>query len=106
MNIHIEDDALTEILEYGRTNEKKYRKLPKEAIKGFVKTVNRLRAASRIEDLFRIKSLNYEALHGDLEGLESVRCTLTWRLIFRSYPKEDSIVITEISLIELSHHYD
>lgn len=106
MNIHIEDDALTEILKYGKTNDKKYRKLPKEAIKGFIKAVNKLRAASRIEDLYRINSLNYEALHGNLEGLESVRCTLTWRLVFRSYHKEDSIVITEISLIEISHHYD
>ena len=65
-----------------------------------------MRAAQRIEDLFRLKGLNYEALHGDRKGQESVRCYATWRLIFKSSPLDGSIVITEIELLEISHHYD
>lgn len=34
------------------------------------------------------------------------RCNDTWRLIFKSSPLDGSIVITEIELLEISHHYD
>lgn len=51
MNIYTEDEALMELLEYGKTNDKRYRKLPKEAVKGFVKAVKLLAIAIRIEDL-------------------------------------------------------
>ncbi len=75
-------------------------------IKGYKKAVDYMKAAERIEDLFRLKGLHYEALHGDREGQESVRCNDVWRLIFRSFPLDGSIVITEIELLEISHHYD
>ncbi len=106
MNITSEDKALIELYEDGKTSDKKYRKLPVQVIKGYRKAVNYMRAAQRIEDLFRLKGLNYEALRGDRKGQESVRCNDAWRLIFRSSPADGSIIITEIELLEISHHYD
>lgn len=106
MNINTEDDALLELYLYGKTSDKKYKKLPAEAIKGFKKAVDYMKAASRIEDLFRFKGLNYEKLKGNRKGQESVRCNDTWRLIFQSSALDGSIIITEIELIEISHHYD
>lgn len=53
-------------------------------LKVIIKAYNHLRAAKRIEDLFRIGSLHYERLKGDLKDFESVRCTGRWRLIFKS----------------------
>lgn len=41
-------------------------------MKGYIKAYNHLRAAKRIEDLFRIGSLHYERLKGDLKDFESV----------------------------------
>lgn len=106
MNIYTEDEALLELLEYGKTNDMRYKKLPKEAVKGFLKAVKYLTLATRIEDLYRFKGLNYEALNGDYEGYESVRCNDTWRLIFKSYAQEASFIVTEVSLIKISHHYE
>ena len=71
-----------------------------------VKAVNKMRAATRIEDIMRDHGLRYERLHGDRKDQESVRCNDVWRLIFQSSPADGSIIITEIELIEISHHYD
>ncbi len=53
MNIYTEDEALIELLEEGCTNDKRYKRLPKDVIKGYIKAYNHLKAATRIEDLFR-----------------------------------------------------
>lgn len=68
MNITSEDEALFELYENGKTSDKRYRRLPIQVIKGYKKAVDYMRAAQRIEDLFRLKGLNYEALHGDRKG--------------------------------------
>ena len=106
MNITSADEALLELFEMGKTSSKKDRRLPMAAIKGYVKAVNKMRAATRIEDIMRDRGLRYERLRGDRKGEESVRCNDVWRLIFRSYPENESIVITEIELLEISYHYD
>lgn len=105
MNIYTEDVALIELLEQGCTNDKRYRNLPMEVVEGYVKAYNHLKAAKRIEDLFRIGSLHYERLKGNLKDFESVRCNNRWRLIFKSSAIDDSLIITEIELIEISNHY-
>ena len=76
-----------------------------EVVKGYAKAYNHLKAAKRIEDLFRIGSLHYERLKGNLKDFESVRCNNRWRLIFKSSAIDDSLIITEIELIEISNHY-
>lgn len=47
MNKTSEDVALLELFENGKTSDKKYKKLPAAAIKGYVKAVNKMRAATR-----------------------------------------------------------
>ena len=39
-------------------------RLPKDVVKQYVKTVNYLKAARRIEDLYLIKSLHYSKKNG------------------------------------------
>ena len=106
MNIYTENEALKDLIVYGKTKDKRYSKLPKEAIKGFIKAISYLKAVERIEDLYRFKGLNYEKLIGKRKGQESVRCDRTWRLIFKSSPKDNCIIITEVELIEISKHYE
>lgn len=106
MNVTSEDKALLELYEKGKTSDKRYRMLPVQVIKGYRKAVDKMKAAPRIEELFRMNGLNYEALRGNRKGQESVRCNGAWRLIFKSSPLDGSIVITEIELLEISHHYD
>lgn len=45
MNIYTEDEALIELLEVGCTNDKRYKRLPKDVIKGYIKAYNHLRVA-------------------------------------------------------------
>lgn len=60
MNILFETKALEELYTTGVTSDSEYKRLSKDVIKRYVKVVNYLKAARRIEDLFLIKSLHYE----------------------------------------------
>ena len=82
MNITTEDEALLELYERGKTSAKKYRRLPVQAIKGYKKAVDYMRAARRIEELFPLNGLHYKKLQGDKAGLESVRCMTLGGLYF------------------------
>ncbi|OHX66731.1 type II toxin-antitoxin system RelE/ParE family toxin [Flammeovirga pacifica] len=105
MVIEFEKDYLKELYEKGVAKNKKYR-FQKDIIKRYVRTVDRLRAARKIEDLFPINSLNYEKLVGDKEGLESVRVNQKYRIEFiTSIEGEEPECITICSIVELSNHY-
>ena len=51
MKIVFEDAALEELYVSGTTANSQYRKLAKDVVKQYVKVVNYIRAARRIEDL-------------------------------------------------------
>lgn len=106
MKIVFEEESLKELYEKGTTCDKKYKFLQQDIVKRFVKTVNTLKSADKIETLFLINSLNYEKLVGDKKGIESVRVNSKYRLEFRTQTEGEipnSIVICNI--IELSNHY-
>lgn len=105
MRITTDNKALRDLLESGKTDDKNLRKLPKSTISGFLKAIQIISISAKIEDLFRYKGLNYEALEGNLKGFESVRCDRKYRLIFKSFPDEGKIVITNVELINITNHY-
>ena len=83
MKIEFEDIALEELYTNGATTDGKYRKLPKDIIRQYVKVVNYIKAVRRLEDLFYIKSLHYEKKKGDLKGVDAVWINKQYRLFFR-----------------------
>lgn len=89
----------------GLTDDKKYARLPQDIKKRYVKVVNILRAARRIEDLFLINSLHYEKKEGDLKDTEAVWINNKYRLLFRSSPDEEGIIVNAL-LTEISKHYE
>lgn len=105
MIIEFEDNALKELYLTGSTNDKNYKRLPKDIIKRYVKDVNYLRGARRVEDLFLIKSLHYEKKVGDLQDFEAVWINSQYRLLFKSSPNEQGI-ITYLFLAKISKHYE
>ena len=105
MNIEFEDAALEELYTSGTTKDHQYKRLSKDIIKGYVKVVNYLKAASRIEDLYRIKSLHYEKKKGDLNGVDAVWINDQYRLFFYSSPDDSGIVVNAL-LFEISKHYE
>ena len=105
MNIVFEDVSLEELYVSGTTTDSRYRKLAKDVVKQYVKVVNYIRAARRIEDLYCIKSLHYEKKKGDLNGVDAVWINRQYRLLFNSSPDEEGIVVNAL-LFEISKHYE
>ena len=105
MKIVFEDAALEELYVSGTTTNSLYRKLAKDIVKQYVKVVNYMRAARRIEDLYSIKSLHYEKKKGDLNGVDAVWINRQYRLLFNSSPNEEGIVVNAL-LFEISKHYE
>ncbi|GHV09808.1 hypothetical protein FACS1894162_1260 [Bacteroidia bacterium] len=64
-----------------------------------------LEKAVKIEDLFVLNALHYEVLHGDKEGLESIRVNDQYRIEFTTSQVVSETVVTICNIIELSNHY-
>ena len=105
MNIEFENAALEELYTSGTTQDHQYKRLPKDIVKRFIKVVNYLKAARRLEDLYLIKSLHYEKKKGDLKGIDAVWINDQYRLLFYSSPDESGIIVNAL-LFEISKHYE
>jgi len=105
MNIEFEEEALEDLFNTGTTESKKYNRLPVDIIKRYIKVVNYLRAAGRIEDLYVIKSLHYEKKSGTLKNVEVVWINDKYRLHFKSSPDLCGVVVNAL-LTEISKHYE
>lgn len=105
MNIEFQNTALEELYRNGSTQDHQYKRLPKDIIKRYIKVVNYLKAARRLEDLFFIKSLHYEKKKGDLKGVDAVWINDQYRLLFHSSPDDSGIIVNAL-LFEISKHYE
>lgn len=105
MNIRFETAALEELYTTGVTTDREYKRLSKDVVNRYVKVVNYLKAARRLEDLFLIKSLHYERKKGDLKGVDAVWINSQYRLLFYSSPDESGIIVNAL-LFEISKHYE
>lgn len=105
MNIKFDNIALEELYTNGMTQDHKYKRLSQDIVKRYVKVVNFIRAARRIEDLYLIKSLHYEKKKGDLNGVDAVWINDQYRLLFYSSPDESGIIVNAL-LFEISKHYE
>jgi proteic killer suppression protein len=104
MEIIFDKTYLEELYYTGRTTDKKYRFQPQIA-KKYRKTIDILESVAGIEDIFRYNGLRYETLHGDKEGLESVRVNDQYRIEFKTTKIFSETTITVCNIIELSNHY-
>ncbi len=105
MIISFTKEYLEELYQDGKTSSKKHR-FQKDIIKRYKNTIDKLKVASKIEDLYLIKSLNYEKLSGNKKGLESVRVNDQYRIeFFSSIEGKEPNTITICEIVELSNHY-
>ena len=100
MKIIFTQEYLKQLYEDGKSSSKKHR-FQKDIIKRYKTTIDKLRVANKIEDLYPLKSLNYEK-----KGLESVRVNDKYRIEFiSSIEGEEPDTITICEIVELSNHY-
>ena len=104
MIVTFNEDYLEKPYTDGKTGIKKLRFQP-QIVRGYQKAIKYLIQAKRKEDLFPFKSLHFEALHGDKEGLFSVKANDQYRVEFTIAESEDEPMITICNIIELSNHY-
>ena len=105
MEISFEKDYLRELYELGKAQNKKYRFQPTVVVQ-YKNTIDKLRVANSIQDLFFFRSLNYEKLQGDKKGIESVRVNQQYRIEFYSTSEgEGHGKVTICNILELSNHY-
>ena len=95
---------LRDLYEEGCCKEKSHRYQP-NVIKKYQKRVDTLMAATRKEDLFPLKSLGFEALHGDKDGLFSVKVDMQYRMEFSLKEEGGESILTICTLQEFSNHY-
>lgn len=104
MIVEYDKEYLRELYEEGQCKDKKHR-FQTSVITKYQKRIDTLIAATRKEDLFVFRSLNFEALHGNKEGLFSIRVDGQYRLEFALSEEGADPVITIATITELSNHY-
>lgn len=104
MIVTFEYEYLKKLYDTGKSTDKKHRYQP-DIIRRYQKTINFLKNSSSIEDLWNIRSLNYEVLKGDKVGRSSVRVNDQYRVEFNVTIDEDRPILTVCNILELSNHY-
>ena len=105
MEIEFKDQELADLYEGKKIKNKNFKSNP-QLVSQFVKVVGKLHSAIKIEDLYQIKSLQYEVLIGDRKGHSSVRINEKYRMIFEEIREEnDPYEVKVIAIEEISNHY-
>ena len=104
MYVTFEEIYLRELYETGKTSDKKHR-YQLDIVRRYQKCIRYLKAASSIEKLSAINSLNYEALKGDKQGISSIRVNDKYRIEFTVKDTTDEPIITICNILNLSNHY-
>lgn len=97
---------LSDLFEGEVKKYKKYKSNP-QLVKQYVKTINKLKGITKIEQLYQIKSLNYEKKVGNLEGISAVWINKQYRILFREIATNpDNLIIDLLEIEDLSKHYE
>lgn len=105
MIVEFGEEYLRDLYTKGECNNKKHR-YRIDIVKRYKRGVDYLKWASRKEDLFRINSLNFEALKGEKSGRFSIRVNDQYRIEFTLRETSDEPILTICNIVELSKHYD
>ena len=104
MIVIFEQDYLRELYEKGKASDKKHRFQP-QIVSKYTRTIDLMKKLSNVMCLAQYGGLHYEALHGDKEGLSSVKVNDQYRIEFREIIKGDKTIAEVVSITELSKHY-
>ena len=104
MIVTFEEDYLRELYEDGQASDKKHRFQP-QIIKKYTHVVDLMMAEANVMGLTKYGGLHYEHLHGDKEGLSSVKVNDQYRIEFREIIEGEKTIAEMVSLTVLSNHY-
>lgn len=104
MRVDFNEIYLRELYEEGRCKDKKHRFQP-AIIKKYSKVINLMIAERNVQGLTKYGSLHYEHLHGNKEGLSSVRVNDQYRIEFEEYIEDKESIANICNITDLSNHY-
>lgn len=104
MIVSFEKDYLKELYEKGKCSDKHHRFQP-QIVRKYTRTIDLMKQLSNVMGLAQYGGLHYEALHGDKEGLFSVRVNDQYRIEFREVFEGDKTIAEVVSITDLSNHY-
>lgn len=105
MIVRFDEDYLRDLYTTGECSDKKHR-YRIDIIKRYKRGIDYLKWATRKEDLFRINSLNFEALSGNKAGRFSIRINNQFRTEFTITDNSEEPILTICNILEISNHYD
>lgn len=97
-------EYLKELYTKGTTSEKKHRFQP-QIVSRYIRVISLMQVQKNILGLMKYGSLHYEHLHGDKEGLSSVRINDKYRIEFTETIEDGQEIATIVNIEELSKHY-
>ena len=103
MEINFKKTYLRDLYKTGKA-DKKHRFQP-QIIKRYIRVISLMTAEDNVLGLGKYKSLHYEHLSGDKEGLSSVRVNDQYRIEFEEEAEEGRTIATICNITELSNHY-
>jgi proteic killer suppression protein len=104
MIVTFDQTYLQELYTDGQTSDKHHRFQP-QIVSKYMKVVNLMKQQENVLGLTRFGSLHYEKLHGDKEGLSSVRVNNQYRIEFAESIEAGKQIATICNITELSNHY-
>lgn len=104
MIVKFQENYLKELYEDGQASDKKHRFQP-QIVKKYTRIVDLMMEQKNVNGLAQYGGLNYEHLHGDKEGLSSVRVNNQYRIEFREILEGDKTIAEVVNITELSNHY-
>lgn len=104
MQIVFDKEYLSELYYTGKCNDKRHRFQP-QIIRKYKTQIDLLSACGKMENLYKFKSLHFEALKGDKAGLYSVRVNEQYRIELELHTTTEEPIITICTIEELSNHY-
>lgn len=104
MLVTFEKEYLRELYEKGQASDKKHRYQP-QIVRKYAHVVDLMLEASNVMELARYGGLRYEHLHGDKDGLSSVRVNDQYRIEFREVVQGEKTIAELVNILELSNHY-
>ncbi|MBO7589690.1 MAG: type II toxin-antitoxin system RelE/ParE family toxin [Bacteroidaceae bacterium] len=104
MIVIFEQEYLGELYEVGQANDKKHRFQP-QIVRKYIRIVDLMKEQANVMDLTKYVGLHYEHLHGDKDGLSSVKVNDQYRIEFREILEGDKTIAEVVGITELSNHY-
>lgn len=105
MIVEFGEEYLRDLYTKGECGDKRHR-YRIDVVNRYKRGIDYLKWAARKEDLFRINSLNFEALKGDKIGRFSIRVNDRYRIEFTMRETVEEPILTICNIVELSNHYD